>query len=248
MNGFTRLAVVEGRLFLREKLSVIGVFAFPVGLVVAFGLIPGFGKPQKSLDDQIGTEYIAALGIAMVLVSLGLQAVPMVIAQYRERGVLRRLAMTPVRPLTLLVAKMTVWAVAALLSVALIVAVTRLAFGVPLPVKPGWFVLSVLLGLAALFALGMLVTAVAPTARSATGLALALYFPNMFLAGILVPASQMSAGLRQAGNFSPLGAALHAVGDSWMGVAPRLEYLGIMAGWALVAGGLAARYFRWDRA
>jgi ABC-2 type transport system permease protein len=248
MNGFRRLAIVEGRLFLREKMSVVGVFAFPVGLVVAFGLIPGFGKPQKSLSDQSGTEYIAALGIAIVLVSLGLQAVPMVIAQYRERGVLRRLAMTPVRPLTLLVAKMTVWAVAALLSVALIVAVTRLAFHVPLPVKPGWFVLSVLLGMAALFALGMLVTAVAPTARSATGLALALYFPNMFLAGIWVPASQMSAGLQQAGNFSPLGAALHALGDSWMGIDPRLEYLGIMAGWAVVAGGLATRYFRWDRA
>jgi ABC-2 type transport system permease protein len=236
MNGFKRLAIAEGRLFLREKMSVVGVFAFPVGLVVAFGLIPGFGKPQKSLDDQIGTEYIAALGIAIVLVSLGLQAVPMVIAQYRERGVLRRLAMTPVRPLTLLIAKMTVWAVAALLSVALIVAVTRLAFHVPLPVKPGWFVLSVVLGLAALFALGMLVTAVAPTARSATGLALALYFPNMFLAGIWVPASQMSAGLQQAGNFSPLGAALHALGDSWMGIDPRLEYLGIMAGWAVIAG------------
>jgi ABC-2 type transport system permease protein len=227
MNGFARIAVVEGRLFLREKLSVIGVFAFPVGLVVAFGLIPGFGQPQKSLADQIGTEYIAALGIAIVLVSLGLQAVPMVIAQYRERGVLRRLAVTPVRPLTLLVAKMAIWAVA---------------------VKPGWFVLSVLLGLASLFALGMLVTAVAPTARSATGLAIALYFPNMFLAGIWVPASQMSPALQQAGNFTPLGAALHAVSDSWMGIDPRLEYLGIMAGWAVVAGGLAARFFQWDKA
>jgi ABC-2 type transport system permease protein len=248
MNGFARIALVEGRLFLREKLSVIGVFAFPVGLVVAFGLIPGFGQPQKSLADQIGTEYIAALGIAIVLVSLGLQAVPMVIAQYRERGVLRRLAVTPVRPLTLLVAKMAIWAVAALLSVVLIIAVTRLAFHVPLPVKPGWFVLSVLLGMASLFALGMLVTAVAPTARSATGLALALYFPNMFLAGIWIPASQMSPALQQAGNFTPLGAALHAVSDSWQGIDPRLEYLGIMAGWAVVAGGLAARFFKWDKA
>jgi ABC-2 type transport system permease protein len=247
MNGFTRLALTEGRLFLREKLSVIGVFAFPVGLVVAFGLIPGFGKPQKSLADQIGTEYIAALGIAIVLVSLGLQAVPMVIAQYRERGVLRRLAVTPVRPLTLLVAKMAVWAVAAMLSVVLIVAVSRLAFHVPLPAEPGWFVLSVLLGLASLFALGMLVTAVAPTARSATGLALALYFPNMFLAGVWIPASQMSPALQRAGNFTPLGSALHAVADSWMGIDPRLEYLGIMAGWAVIAGGLAARYFRWDK-
>jgi ABC-2 type transport system permease protein len=248
MNGFSKLALAEGRLFLREKFAVIGVFAFPVGLVIAFGLIPGFSKPQKSLADQIGTEYIAGLGIAIVLVSLGLQVVPTVIAQYRERGILRRLGVTPVRPLTLLLAKMTVWAVAAILSVVFIVTVTRFAFHVPLPVKPGWFLLSLLLGLASLFALGMLVTAVAPTARSATGLGIALYFPNMFLAGIWIPANQMSPGLQQAGNFTPLGAALHAVSDSWMGIDPRLEYLGIMAAWTLVAGALAARYFKWDRA
>jgi len=248
MNGFTKLALVEGRLFLREKFAVFGIFAFPVALVVAFGLIPGFSKPQKSLADQIGTEYIAGLGIAIVLVSLGLQVVPTIIAQYRERGILRRLAVTPVRPLTLLVAKMSVWAVAAILSVALIVSVARFAFHVPLPVKPGWFMLSLLLGIASLFALGMLVTAVAPTARSATGLGVALYFPNMFLAGIWIPANQLSPGLQQAGNFTPLGAMLHAVRDSWMGIDPRLEYLGIMAAWTLVAGTLAARYFKWDRA
>ena len=29
---------------------------------------------------------------------------------------------------------------------------------------------------------------------------------------------------------------------------PRPEYLGIMAAWALLAGALAARFFRWDQA
>jgi ABC-2 type transport system permease protein len=248
MNGFNKLALVETKLFLREKGATLAVFALPVALVIGFGLIPGFGKPQKGLSDQIGTEYIAAIGVAIVLASLGLSGVPMVIAQYRERGILRRLAVTPVRPLTLLIAKLTVWAAAAVLSVALVIVVVRLAFHVPTPVAPGWFIASLLLGIAALFAVGMLVAAVAPNARTATGIGMVLFFPNMFFAGIYFPTEEMSPTLRQIGNFTPLGAAVHALRDSWMGLDPRLEYLGIMAAWALVGGAVAARFFRWEQA
>ena len=53
---------------------------------------------------------------------------------------------------------------------------------------------------------------------------------------------------RQIGNFTPLGAALHAVRDSWMGLTPRPEYLGIMAAYAVISAALAARFFRWDQA
>ena len=248
MNGFSRLAYVETKLFLRETGAAIAVFGLPVALVIGFGLIPGFGDPQKSLSGQIGTEYIASIGVAIVLATLGLNGVPMVIGQYRQRGVLRRLAVTPVRPLTLLTADLMVWAASAILSVALVVGVARLAYHVPAPVAAGWFVLSVLLGIAALFALGLLVAAAAPTARSAAGLGWLLFFPNMFLAGVYFPSEEMSPVMRQIGTFTPLGSALHAVRDSWMGLAPRPEYLGIMAAYAVIAAALAARFFRWEQA
>jgi ABC-2 type transport system permease protein len=134
------------------------------------------------------------------------------------------------------------------LSVALVVAVVRFAFHVPAPVEPGWFIVSVVLGIAALLAVGLLAAAIAPTARSSAGIGWLLFFPNMFLAGVYFPTEEMSATMRQVGNFTPLGSALHAVRDSWMGIDPRPEYLGIMAAWALVAGALATRFFRWDQA
>jgi ABC-2 type transport system permease protein len=248
MTGFSRLAIVETKLFLREKAALLGVFGLPVALVIGFGLIPGFSDPQKELSGQIGTEYIAALGVAIVLASLGLTGVPMVIGQYRQRGILRRLGVTPVRPLTLLLADLTVWAASAVLSVALVVAAVRLAFHVPVPAAAGWFALSVGLGIASLLALGMLAASVAPTARGAAGIGWLLFFPNMFLAGIYFPTEEMSSTMRQVGNFTPLGSALHAVRDSWMGIDPRPEYLGIMAAWALIAGALAVRFFRWEQA
>src|SRR5579859_8223919 len=139
VNGFGRLTLVEGRLFLREKAALIGVFGLPVALVVGFGLIPGFSDPQKGLSGQIGTEYIASVSVAIVLAVLGLTGVPMVIGQYRERGILRRLGVTPVRPLTLLLADLMVWAAAAIASVALVIGVSRLAYHVPAPREAGWF-------------------------------------------------------------------------------------------------------------
>ncbi len=72
MNGFSRLAFVETKLFLREKAAAVAVFGLPVALVIGFGLIPGFNQPQKSLSHQIGTEYIASLGFAIVLATLGM--------------------------------------------------------------------------------------------------------------------------------------------------------------------------------
>jgi ABC-2 type transport system permease protein len=227
--GFASFALVETKLFLREKVAMLAVFALPIALVVGFGQIPGFGTPSKTLSGQIGTEYIASISVAIVLATLCLNAVPMVIGQYRERGILRRFAATPVSPLTVLAAKLAVYAASAVVSVAVVAGVARVVYHVPLPREPGWFALSLLDGMAA-----------------STGIGFVLFFPNMFLAGVYYPTDQMSPALQRAGNLTPLGAALHAIRDSWMGYEPRTEYLVIMAVYAVVAATGAALFFRWE--
>ena len=71
-------------------------------------------------------------------------------------------------------------------------------------------------------------------------------YSTMFLAGVYFPTEEMSHTLRVIGDYAPLGAALHAVRQSWMGQDPRPLYLGIMAVWAAAAGLAAARFFRWE--
>jgi hypothetical protein len=101
---------------------------------------------------------------------------------YRELGVLRRLATTPVPPSWLLGAQVVVNLVLLLVAVLMIV-LGGVALGAGLLLQPLGFVLSVLLAAAALFALGLWVAAIARTQRAAGAIGAALFYPMLFFAG-----------------------------------------------------------------
>lgn len=246
MSALTAMTQVEGRLFLREPVNIFLVLALPVLLVVGFGLIPGFGDPDEFLGGQSGTEFIASLGVGIVLAILGLSLLPTTLGTYRERGMLKRLHATPARPATLLVAQLIVVGVAAVASVLLVVGVGVVGFGLAVPRHLPFFALSVLLGGAALLSIGLLVAALAPSAKASTGIGMLLFFPSMFLGGVYIPREAFPGALQAVSDATPLGAAIEAVRTSWGGEPPRLVHLVTMTAYALVAGTLAARTFRWE--
>jgi ABC-2 type transport system permease protein len=171
---------------------------------------------------------------------------PTTLAGYREKGVLRRLATTPVRPAYLLIAQLVLYAAAAVFVVAVLVVAGNLLFGTPVPERFPAFLASAVLGMAALFAIGLLIAAVAPSGKGANAIGMVLFFPSLFLGGVYIPRETMPAVLRDIGDYTPLGAALKTMRDAWMGTEPRLAQLAIMAAYAVVAGLAAARLFRWE--
>jgi ABC-2 type transport system permease protein len=92
----------------------------------------------------------------------------------------------------------------------------------------------------------LLIAAVAPSGRGAQGIGLVLFFPSLFFGGVYIPRETMPSVLRNIGDYTPLGAGLKALRDAWTGGEPRLSHLVIMAAYAVVAGTLAARFFRWE--
>ena len=246
MTGLPRLTLMELRLFLREPLAVFFAVVFPALLVGILGSVPGFRQPLPSLGGQRVIDQYVPIAVTFAIVMLALSVAPSALAAYRERGILRRLATTPVRPAALLAAQLAMSLATAIFTVLLVLGVGRLAFGVGLPRQPIGYALGFVLAAAAMFAIGLLLAAVAPSTRSAQGLGSLLIFPVMFFAGLWVPRAVMPEVLRRVSDFTPLGAGAQALQDATGGAWPQPLHLAVMAAYLAVFGLLAARTFRWQ--
>jgi ABC-2 type transport system permease protein len=98
--------------------------------------------------------------------------------------------------------------------------------------------------MASLFAIGLLVAAVAPSTRAATAMAIPMFFVAMFLGGVYLPLVFLPEILVRIGDFTPPG--VQGLQDAWMGTAPQLAPLLGMAALTIVLGALAIRLFRWE--
>ncbi|XVQ85805.1 ABC transporter permease [Microbispora siamensis] len=247
-GALTRLTAVEARLFLREPMAVFFAIVLPVGLLLGLGTtIPGFRDADPSLGGQrLVDAPFTAMMVLLSVVTLGLSVLPGSLVIYRERGVLRRLSTTPVRPGALLAAQLVINVVVSVVATTLTLVLGHLVLGVPFPGSPWAFAAVFVLGSLTMLAIGLLLAAVAPNARVVQGVGSALMFPLLFLAGMWLPRPLMPEILRRISDFTPTGAFGQGLMDSLGGHVPQPLHLAVMAGWALAAGLAAARLFRWE--
>jgi ABC-2 type transport system permease protein len=207
------------------------------------------GLASSGPDKELGGVSLVAtyvpIVIAMTLAVLALTALPTAIGTYRENGVLRRLATTPVGPERVLFAQVAVNVALTASATVLVLVVARAAFGVGLPEALG-FLLAYALTAAALLGIGMLLAAIAPSARSASAIGAIAFFPMMFFAGLWVPRATMGDTLRDISDYTPLGAGVAALQAAMRGDFPRPLYLAVLAAWAIAAAAAARTLFRWD--
>jgi hypothetical protein len=70
--GFGRLTVTELKLFIRERVGPIWGVGFPLLLLIIFGGIHAFNKPQRVFGEQLAGFVIATLLAAAALLAVGL--------------------------------------------------------------------------------------------------------------------------------------------------------------------------------
>ncbi|GAA2745772.1 MULTISPECIES: ABC transporter permease [Kitasatospora] len=236
----------EARLLRREPASIFWIAVFPTLLLVVLGLIPAFRDPSPALGGRRTIDLYVPVSVLLALIISGLQAMPQVISAYRERGILRRMATTPIRPAALLTAQIALHGAVALGSAALVVAVGRIAFDVPLPGRPLGYLLALALAALAALALGSTIAALTRTTRICAAVSSVVFFPTMFTAGVWLPVQQMPALLQRVVEVAPFGAAAQALSRASAGDWPGWMHLGVLAAWAIVLLGAAARWFRWE--
>lgn len=119
-------------------------------------------------------------------------------------------------------------------------------FGLKTPASAGGLALSVPLAAVAVIGIGLWITGVATNAAMAGGIAWMIFFPLSFFAGVFVPLAELPAVIRDIGDWTPLGAAVHALQDALQTGFPPARLLLVLAGYTVAFGGLAVRSFRWE--
>ena len=166
MSAFGQVVRNEARLVRRQPTNMIGSIGLPVVLMIIFGELPSSTSPCRRYGGLILFDTYVPIIMVLGLTMLTLLGLPGPLVSYRELGILRRLSTTPVPPSWLLAAQVVVQLCIALAGLAIVNIASVAAFGAPVPKSPGGLALSCLLAIGGLFALGLLIAALAPTANS----------------------------------------------------------------------------------
>ncbi|MDF5756102.1 ABC transporter permease [Spongiactinospora sp. TRM90649] len=241
-----KIIFTELKLLLREPAALFFSILLPVGLMLVLGSIPAFRKPSPDLGGmRIIDNHFPAMMTMLAVMTLAFAIVPATLALYREKGVLRRMSTTPVHPGRLLGAQLLINAVIGVVAALLMIVLGGLVHDVPFPRQFGGFVVAFVLGSASLFAIGLVIAAMAGP-KSAPVIGNVIMFPLMFVGGMWMPRETMPEFLQRVGDFLPVAPFGQAIRDTWAGAWPQPVHLVVMLVTLVAAGVLAVRLFRWE--
>ncbi len=235
----------EARLLRREPASVVWAVVLPLVAATVLANLTATRTPSADLGGWSFSEVYLPTLIIFTASLLSVQALPALLAKYREDGILKRLRTTPASPTNLLVALFVLMGGVSA-AVALLMTLIPIVSGTPFRGNGLAFGLVVVLTLVSLTALGLLFAAVSPNSRFATGIGTVAFFVLAFFAGMWIPRSLFPDTLATVADWTPSGAASRALLDSMHGDWPALQSVFVLVLYAALSSLVAARTFRWE--
>ena len=169
-------------------------------------------------------------------------------AKARDKGILRRLRATAVRPITILMAKITMIFSVTSLSMAIMIFVARLAFGLRFNGNPIEVIVAFVLSSFSFFAFGLVVASVMPNVRAAESFGFILLFLMLFLSGVFLPFEVVPDAVQQVAQIFPMTHVTTLMRGLWigLGLAEHVKEIAVLLG--ILVGGIliSMKIFRWE--
>jgi ABC-2 type transport system permease protein len=251
-------AAVELRQFFRQRDQAVFTFAFPIIFLGLFASI--FSDDVEGAGITASQLYVPAM-IGAGMMSVSFQSLGVSIAIERDEKVLRRLRGTPMPPTAYFLGKLWLVLVTGVLEVALLLLAGVVFWDVELPsdvttwLTFGWIFV---LGLTACALLGVAISSLPRSAKSATSVVILPFLVLQFISGVyisidgipewmlgiaaLFPLKWMCQGLR--GVFLPDSAAVLEHAGAWEFERVAL----VLAAWCVAGLVLCLTTFRWKSA
>ena len=245
MKRFFKLYVIEQKLALRSGDMLLFGVAMPVGIMILINMIAG----NKQAGE--GFTYLESSFASLIAVGICVAAfmgLPLTIADYRDKKILKHFFTTPCSPLWILGSDMLCAGVTALLSAISVALVSVVFLGYEMQGNVLVFIGSWLLTLVSMFSIGLLMASLGRTVKSVNAVTSLVYFPMLFLPGATIPYELFPSGLQKVANVLPLTQGIKLMKAVSMGV--KLEGVWkiviLLMVITLICTVVSVKTFRWE--
>ena len=203
---------------------------------------------HRRYNPEAVTAWNIVPGLLGVILSMTLVMMTSLgMARERERGTMESLLSTPVRPLEVMVGKLTPYVLVGIIQAAVILIMARLLFDVPM--SGGWIALiaGLMLFIIGSLSLGFLISTVAKTQLQAMQMSFFYMLPSILLSGFMFPFRGMPDWAQAIGTAIPVTHFLRVVRGSLLkgvGVENAGGSLLALGLFVLVVGALAMMRYR----
>ncbi len=247
MKAYREMLKTEARLSLRGMDMLIFAVMMPLVVLVALGVIYGTKPAFEGAEYTFLEQSFGALA-SIAICAGGVMGLPLVISDYREKHILKRFQVTPVKPSLLLFVQISIYILYAAVSLVTLFVCAVLFFDLRIQGSVLQFLLGWILVMFSMFCLGIMVGGVAKNSKSAGVLASILYFPMLIFSGATLPYEIMPSGMQKVADIMPLTQGIKILKASILGlpVGNVLPSICILLIVAVICLGVAIRLFKWE--
>ena len=245
MRVFLHQLRAEQKLFWRTRELAFFTFLLPI----LFFLLLGSAYGDDEINGVSGYQYLLAGMIGYGAASTTFAGLALLLVIRRESGVLKRLRATPLSPATYVAAVLTSIILIFLVEAAILVALGRFAFDIPIAGSVFSLAVVLLIGAGAFAALGMGLTALIRSAEGSSAVVNALYLPLSFISGAFFSEDTFPEALQTLAAILPLSHLISLTRDVMVfddTVWDHLDDLGVIVAWGVAGLVVAIRGFRWE--
>ncbi len=247
MKSFRILLKNELKLNIRDMNMVIFAIIMPLVVLVILGFLNG----EKPAADGAAYTFMEQSFGALCCISIcagGLMGLPLVVSDYRERKILKRLQVTPVSPVKLLAVEFTVYVIYCVISMLTLFPAAMLFWNIRLHGSILLFLGSWLLTMISTLSIGLLVGGIAKNTKSASIIGCIMYFPMLIFSGATIPFEVLPAVIQRVIGFFPLTQGMQLMKAAFLGlpIDNALLPLTVLSAVTVICFGLSVKCFQWE--
>jgi ABC-2 type transport system permease protein len=203
---------------------------------------------QRRYNPESVTSYNIVPGLVATILTITLvMMTSLAMTRESERGTMETLLSTPLRPIEVMVGKLTPFVLVGIIQATLIISMARLLFGVPM--AGGWaaLILGLFLFIVGSLSLGFLVSTIARNQLQAMQMSVFYLLPSILLTGFLFPFRGMPEWAQWLGTVIPVTHMLRIVRGAMLkgvGLAEAAPSLGALALFVVIVASLAVKQYR----